>query len=416
MKNFLLYLFTLTLVFSSGKCLAQEKISLTEIIARIDTAYPEILMYDSKVQAIKSLAGGSRSWMPPTFSIGADRFPYDFSMLDMKDDPMNQAAIMYSLEQMIPNSGKQKAKQAYLNSLVNAQVNTADWTKNQLRSNARQLYNQRLIAEKKLNVINQNIQVLTLLVQTAQERYKYNQADLSTIYKAQAKVADLKNMQSMLQSKIAESNIGLNTLMNRETITVFEIDTTIIIKDYEVSFITDSSLYKRSDIQAMENAISSMMLNQKYMSTSKKPDFGFKVQHMQMYGMPNQFSVMGMMTIPIVPWSSRMYTSEVASMNYEINAMKQQTETMKLMSKRMSSEKLNMLQYMRKQLVNYESEIIPSYQKNLEASLIAYRQTNGNFFVLLDAWEMTLMKQMEYLDKLRDVLTLQIEYEFETEQ
>ena len=65
--------------------------------------------------------------------------------------------------------------------------------------------------------------------------------------------------------------------------------------------------------------------------------------------------------------------------------------------------------------MNFEKEIIPSYGKNMEANLVAYKQNTGNFFVLLDAWEMLLMKRREQLDKLKLLLKLQTEYEYETE-
>ena len=103
-------------------------------------------------------------------------------------------------------------------------------------------------------------------------------------------------------------------------------------------------------------------------------------------------------------------------MGFEILAMQKEKETMQLMAEKMISEKITMLRYEKEQLRNYESEIIPSYQKNLETSLLAYKQNTGSFFILLDAWDMTLMKQMEYLDKLNSVLKLQAEYEFETER
>ena len=239
---------------------------------------------------------------------------------------------------------------------------------------------------------------------------------MSTIYKAQAKITDLKNMKLMLLSQIAESNIGLNILMNRNINVTFSIDTSIVINNYEFILSIDKASIKRSDILSVESSINSMKLNQKYMSASKRPDFGVKAQHMQMFGMPDEFSVMGMVTIPIAPWSSKMYKSEVKSMGFEIEAMQKEKETMQLMAEKMGSEKLTMMRYEKEQLKNYESEIIPSYYKNLETSLLAYKQNTGSFFILLDAWDMTLMKQMEYLDKLNNVLKLQAEYEFETEK
>ena len=102
-------------------------------------------------------------------------------------------------------------------------------------------------------------------------------------------------------------------------------------------------------------------------------------------------------------------------MSYDIQAMSREKENMKLMATRMINEKLSMLKYEKEQYVNYEKDIIPSYRKNMEANLVAYKQNTGNFFVLLDAWEMLLMKRWEQLDKLKLLLKLQTEYEYETE-
>lgn len=411
----------ITLIFVMFQCvsaIAQDTtyLSLQIIFQKIEASYPEIIAYESKIKSIQAQAEGAKAWMPPVASFGLDRFPYDFEMLNSKDDPMNQAGMMFSLEQMIPNNSKLNAKRKYISSLSKVQQNNADWTKNILRSNAKLLYYQRYVAEKKMKTVEENLQLLNLFIATAEERYKYNQADLSTIYKAQAKITDLKNMKSMLNSQIAESNIGLNILMNRDINTSFSIDTSIELNNYETFLFTDTASVRRSDVLSVENSIASMTLNQKYMSSFRKPDFGFKVQHMQMFGMPNQFSAMGMITIPIVPWSSKMYKSDVKSMGFEIAAMQKEKETMQLMALKMSSEKLTMLRFEKQQLNNYVVEIIPSYQKNLETSLLAYKQNAGSFFILIDAWDMKLMKQMEYLDKLNSVLKLQAEYEFEIEK
>ena len=407
------------LLFQVNFVKAQDStlLNLQTIFQKIEASYPEILMYEGKIKSIQAKAEGAKSWMPPTASFGLDRFPYDFEMLKLRDDPMNEAGYMFSIEQMIPNPAKLNANKNYLNSLQSVQQNNAAWTKNVLRNKAKKLYYQRYIAEKKTSIIKENIDLLKLFIKTAEERYKYNQADLSTVYKAQAQIEELKNMQTMLFSQIAESNIGLNILMYRDINTTFEIDTAVSLHNYESpAFIADTSFYSRSNILSVENSIQSMRLNQKYMSSAKKPDFGLKVSHAQMFGMPNEFSVMGMVTIPIVPWSSKMYKSDVKSMGFEIEAMQKEKETMQLMAQGMIQENLSMLKFEKEQLNNFTNKILPAYQKNLDQSVLSYKQNTGSFFVLLDAWNMSLMKQMEYLDKLNDVLKLEAAYEFETEK
>jgi hypothetical protein len=254
-----------------------------------------------------------------------------------------------------------------------------------------------------------------LLITTSEAKFSSNQSQLQTIYKAKARLAELNNMLLMLDGKIAESNIGLNILMVRDVNTTFQIDTLIAPINYSFSIADTSNVSNRSDITALNKYIQSMKLEQKVMKIGVRPDFGVRAEHMQMFGMPNQWSVMGMMTLPIVPWASKMYRSETKSIGFQIQSMEQEKQTMQLMATRMSAEKLTMLNYENAQYLSYTKNIIPAYENNLQANLLAFKQNTGDFFVLLDAWEMLLMKKLEAYDKLFNILKLEAEYEYEKE-
>src|SRR5690606_16464578 len=116
----------------------------------------------------------------------------------------------------------------------------------------------------------------------------------------------------------------LNSLMNLPAGDDLEIDTAYIPR-----FIPEGSLDtmllagRRKDITRMEQNIQSMRLGIDAMKTEAKPDFKVRLDHMTPLGsmMPNAYSIMGMISIPVAPWSSRMYKSEVKAMDYEIRAM-----------------------------------------------------------------------------------------------
>ncbi len=406
------------LLMIAGSITAQDtvRLSLPEVFSGIDQSYPLLRLYQNRINSIKALAEGAKSWMPPTVSLAMDKFPYQLGMIKEKT-PMNQAGIMFSVEQMIPNPSKLNAKRDYILSQQDISVNEALWEKNVLHYSASLYYYRRFTAEKKLKLVNDYGKLLQMFIKTAKDKYVYNQSDLPTIFKAEASYSELKNMEAMLFSQIAESNIGLNTLMSRDVNLAFLIDSVLEPKDYRNDFVntSDTSYLNRSDILAVESRIRSMQSNKQLAATGSKPDFGIQVSHGQMFGMPNQFSVMGMITIPIVPWASRMYKSEVRSMNFEIEAMNNEQATMRLMARQMIREKITMLNYENLQLQNFDTSIVPAYQKNLESNLIAYRQNTGTFFVLLDAWNMLLMKEIERIDKLGQVFVIQAEYEYQRE-
>ncbi|WP_134092049.1 TolC family protein [Olivibacter sp. XZL3] len=417
MKSNKLYTIFLLLI-ASVNVAAQDsvKLSMQEVFTAIDNSYPQLKYYDAKIASIRSLVDGAKAWMPPTVSLAFDRFPYRLSLIkEMMPD--NQAGMMVSVQQMIPNAAKLNAKKDYLGSLENVQRNDAEWQRNTLHFTARLYYYRRFIAENKLRTIQQYRDLLKILIQTAKDKYTYNQSDLPAIFKGEAALSELENMETMSLAQIAESNIGLNTLMSRDVNAPFAIDTLLLPVDYRADYlmVNDTSALLRNDILSMESRIRSMKFNQKWAATGSRPDFGVQISHGQMFGMPNQFSIMGMMTIPIVPWSSKMYKSDVRSMEFEIDAMRKEKSTMQLMATQMVREKITMLLYETRQLDNYDKNVVPSYKKNLESNLLAYRQNTGNFFVLLDAWNMLLMKELERTDKLGQVFTIQSEYEYQRE-
>lgn len=417
-RNYLLLMFMfIACALLVKKVKAQQdttRLTLDDVLVRMDTSYPALLQYNQKLQAVEALAQGARSWMPPTVSVGMDRFGYQPSMWN-EESPMNQSGFEISAEQMIPGPRKLDAKYNAVQSAAAPLEYDSAWLRNDLRSRARLYYYQRFIAEKKLQILNENISLLDLLISTAESAYTVNQADLSSIFKAKARKAELINMQAMFEAQIAESNIGLNTLMNRDVNTPFVIDTTVALMVFPDAILFDS-LTTRSDIMAMKANIYSMQQQQEYMRSGLRPDFGIKISHMQMLGMPNQFSIMGMMVIPLAPWSAPMYKSEIRAMDFQITDMQLQTENMELMAKQMAAERLAMLKYESIQLHNYDSLIIPAYTANYDAAFLAYRNNTGSFFVLLDAWDMLLMKKMEAADQLGKVLILQTGYQYEIEE
>ena len=417
MKPILSILLSLVLTVSSIKAQDTVRLSLPEIFKEVDKSYPLLRVYQNRINSIRALAEGAKSWMPPTLSVALDKFPYQLSMIREKS-PMNQAGFMFSAQQMIPNAAKLNAKRDFILSQQDISSNEAEWEKNVLHYSARLYYYRRFTAERKLKLVNDYEGLLKMLIKTARDKYVYNQSDLPSIFKAEASLSELKNMETMLLSQVAESTIGINTLLNRDVNTPFAIDSLLQPTDYQADFVNtgDTTSLNRSDILATESRIRSMQSSLRLAATGLKPDFGIQFSHGQMFGMPNQFSLMGMVTIPIVPWSSRMYKSEVRSMNFDIEAMQNERSTMRLMTRQMIREKITMLNFENQQLRNFDISILPAYRKNLESNLLAYRQNTGNFFVLLDAWTMLMMKEMERIDKLAQVFAIKSEYEYQREK
>lgn len=78
----------------------------------------------------------------------------------------------------------------------------------------------------------------------------------------------------------------------------------------------------RSDIKQFDASLGLIKLQQQIEKSRRLPDFGISLSHMQSLGeMPNQYSVMGMISIPIVPWASKEYKSNIKGLDNTVNSI-----------------------------------------------------------------------------------------------
>ena len=133
-------------------------------------------------------------------------------------------------------------------------------------------------------------------------------------------------------------------------------------------------------------------------------------------GMPQQFSLMAMVSIPIAPWSSKMYKAEVKGMQYDIEAMKRNREALLIEARGRLAGMVQHLARMQQQLENYNTKIIPALRKNYEVLMLAYEENREELPMVIDGWEAMSMAQLEYLDKLEDYYNMIVSHEKELEK
>jgi outer membrane protein, heavy metal efflux system len=391
--------------------------SLDSILSVINRNNPMLQEYDSKVKAMNAYTEGARSWMAPMVGVGTFMTPYPGQKVMESRD---KGFWMFSAEQSIPNPARLNATKNYLSSRAAVETQGKNYQYNALRSEAKAFYYQWLVLEKKMNVLKENEQIVELMLKLARIRYPYNQGSLGNIYKTEGRLHEIQNMQLMTQSAIDEKNYRLKSLMNIAHDVEIKIDTTISIK-YDVNqLIYDTAAIgdQRSDIKQIDQTIQVMRLNQEMQNIQAKPDFKIRYDHMGPLGsgMPQQFTLMGMISIPIAPWSSRMYKSEVKGMSYEVEAMKKNREAILIEARGMLAGMAAQLNSMQKQLDNYNAKIIPALRKNYQSLMLAYEENREQLPMVLDGWEAMNMAQMEYLNKMEEYYLMIVKYEREIEK
>jgi outer membrane protein TolC len=413
------------ILLAAGRPVCAQTYSLRQILDSIDAHNSGLQQFALKTKASLAEADASKGWMAPTVGVGVSEFPYGGASKTANATAARKM-LMLHLQQMFPDFSRQRREADYYRSFAAQDADDRATMKNMLFSRARMAYYQAYVAEKKLTVLGQQQKQLELLIQIAEGRLAYNKASLPDIYKARARLSDLKTMRIKISSTVEQSAAVINSLMDRAPDVPLQMDTAEDLPGEVGGILKVDSAYlstRRSDIRHITDEVNTMTLQQKSASAMSKPVFGISWDNMRMpAGMGGEnngmymFSAMATMSVPIAPWFSKGYKSRVRSIDFQKQAMqKRQDQLLRQALGNIRRDWLD-LQSARKDLQLFNAEVIAAYAKAYQANLNAFSENTGDIFETLTAWNDLTTKRMEYYDKLRDMLILKVQLETEMQQ
>lgn len=395
------------------KIAATQTLQLQEILDSVQHSYPSLKMYDAQIQSLDAAAKGAKNWMSPQVSTGFWMTPYNTNLWkkDAQGNP-GTGQYMISAEQMFPNKKYNEANEAYMKAMSSVEKENKEDALNDLFAAAKKNYYEWIILEKKLSILDESEKLLNFMITNAETRYKNGLGKISAYYKAKASLGDIENMRVGLQNEILQKRIALNTLMNRDKLNEFSIDTNYVIKDYS-TMVFDSTLFysNRNDIKAIDKNIQLTYLQQNIERANLKPQFGVRYDHMFGFGgFPMQYTLMGMVKIP-VNWSTRTNKANIESLHFKTEELQEQKESMANEYSGMAYQMQQNITAKKKQVQLFENNILTALRKNYESNLLGYQQNTEELFELYDAWETLNNTQLEYLNQLQELLDMQVDLE-----
>lgn len=393
--------------------LQAQPMRLSQILDSIAAANPVAAMYETQARAQDEASNGAKSWMPPEFSAGLWMTPYNprHWKKGTEHNDTGEGSFMLSGQQIFPNKRRQAAEQAYMQAMSGVTLKQKDIALQDLYAQAKKAYCEYAVIAKKQQVLAENEQILAFMLQNATQRYQTNQEQLSAHYRIQAAQGELQLMRVMLNNQARQQCILLATLMNAPA--AIEPDTSIALRNIS-DWAADpaAAINARSDVQALTREIQVTALQAKVEETRLLPEFGVRYDHMLAWGgQPWQFSLMGMVRLPLARWSAPMYKANQESLKWKALSLQNQQQMILLEAKGMSQTLQAEWQALYKQVEVYEQAILPALRKNLQANRLAYEQNTAELPMFLEAWDQLNTTYLSYWDVKRQLLLTQVEME-----
>jgi outer membrane protein TolC len=394
---------------------AQTPMALPDILTTVEKNNPGLKMYEAEARAYTEAAKGAYSWMPPEAGAGLFMTPYNTKEIKANESMMKEGMgfFMISAQQMFPNRKKQNAEAAWMRSMSTVESEKKKVALNELLYAAKKNYYEWVVLQKKQTVLDEGSRILDFMIRSAEIRYKNGLGKISAYYKAKAALANIDNMKLMLENDLRQKRIMLNNLMYRKVDQELSIDTLYAWKEFSVSMLDSAYLAgQRSDIQVLQRNIEVNNLQRNAELAKLKPEFGIRYDHMiGLSTQPGQFTLMGMVKLPLAKWSSKMNKAKAESLVWQNESLRNQQQMILNEAAGMAGSANAELETKKKQMRLYETQIVPALRKNFQTMQLGYEQNTEELFELFDAWEALNMTQIEYLDQLKAALLLQAELE-----
>ena len=404
--------FITILILGSLSAQAQPVLGIDSILGLIGRTHPSLRSSDALARSLDEGAKGARSWEAPQLSTGWWMTPYDPSLWKRQaNGSPGTGQYMVSAEQMFPNRRRQDAEEAYLQGLSAVERAKKAATANELYAAARRAYYRWAIIEHRMGVLDEDARLLDFIIRDAELRYKNNLGKISSYYKAKAELGNLASRRIGLENETEQARIQLNTLMNRDRTIVFEVDTAAVFIDWPAPGVDSTALLEaRSDIRAVGERIRLNGLEQAAERTKLRPEFGLRYDQMFGFGgMPQEYTLMATVRLPMFSWSSRASKANLASLKWKAQSLEEDRQAMVNEATGVAYGLQRALEAKRRQIKVLEEQVLPALRKNFQTLELAYEQNTEELLSVYDAWAALDSTRLEYWDAVEQLLLMEVE-------
>ncbi len=310
------------------------------------------------------------------------------------------ANISPMVMQQVPFPGKLRLKGEIAQKESDSSAKLYEAAKLKVVNELQQAYFGLYLAEKSIETVEKNKQLLLQLTEVARARYEVGSGLQQDVIKAQVEATLLEERLIMFRRRRESYAAKTNQLINRPP------DTSLgRVGDIEPSLLsfTLEQLYAAAEEgnPALDSRRIMIDRSARRVDLAKKqymPDFNVQAGYMYMGQFPNLWNVQIGAEIPLYFWRKERKGVEEAAAG--LRGSTNEYEAMAQDTFRDVKDEYLMLTAAERLMNLYRDAVIPQASLALESSLSAYRVGNLDFLTILNNWTIVLNFELEYYNQL----------------
>jgi len=336
----------------------------------------------------------ARTLDPPIFNIEFFKSP----IANFPNLFKNQEEIDYSIQQALPFPFKIITR---INIAKNKKVlseKIKSITLLNLIKELKTLFYEYYFILRKIEINNENRELVKTYEAIARKQYEVGVGKLSDILRFQTEISIYKNNEFIFNNELSSIKAKINALRNisLETEIGYIPEITPPIFEYTTANLIKLAILHQPSITKINTEINMKKTEITAAKNELLPDFMIKLMYKQMTTMPDDYSFMIGMTIPIAPWSISKYISSVKSANLLVQQAEKEYLNMINMLEVEINNITNRISSNKEKIKTYKETIIPQARQSLMSTLSSYQTGANNFLTILDAHHTLFSVLLEY--------------------
>ncbi len=367
--------------------------SLPQFIAEAVKNNPGLKAAAYQVQAIHASPG--HTWYLEDPEIGVEF--YQTPVSSFPNPAYHSQEIDYSLQQKFPFPGKNSARIDAEHSHARMSEADLEVLKQKIIREVKMNWVEIYLLDRRLEINQQNQILLSHFVAATRKQYEVGVGKQADILRAQAEYTTLKNDSvTLVQTRDAMSGM-LNALLNRNLNDA--IAKTHALKPVPIDWTWEQivALLKtfQPELQGMKAAIEMRQFEKTMALRDYYPDIMVRGAYKNMQGSPTDFwSIMVSMNIPLALWSAPKYKAAYTQSVASINQAQAEYTNMQNMTMAQAQSAFLKVKVNGNRVQLSKNILLPQAQQTLDATLASYQSGKTEFLMLLDAYRILSMAQM----------------------
>jgi outer membrane protein, heavy metal efflux system len=392
----------IALIGCSGQALAQAD-SLPATIP-VDSLLAAAMRDNPRIRAAAAAYSAAEERVSPAGALPDPMLMFSAENAPVSDpSPRNATTGKFTLTQMFPFPGKQGLMKSGMAAEAEMSRAQFDRTRLEVASDLHAAVADLYRLNESIDLLERSRTAMEMFTQTARTKYTTGSVPQTDLLKAMVELAKESNMLLTLRAQLPAAVARVNAILDRPPESPIgrpsPADTTM--GDEDARALEQRAIEMQPMLKMRGSAVHKSELDLRLARKEGLPDFTLGVEYMNEKEMPDTWTAMAGLTLPI--WRGNKVGPLRRGAEQELTASRAEQEREENQTRFMVRDAYAMAVAARAMARLYRESVLPQAEASLASSKSAYETGRSGFLDLLDAQRMLLESRIGYQDAIAEL-------------